>query len=448
MHWPLLIVFALVALRLASPPTASATLFLLAAYALTGRAQAIQALALSWLFSMLNPAIAPEGALGGLGRYAVLAGAAISVILRARHGVAGGRMPVSRLLLLTVLLGAGIVVHSLLFSAIPDVSVLKALAWTTATATLLSAWGGLDGMSRRRVAGQIFGGLVLVMMVSLPLLPTGLGYSVNGTGFQGVLAHPQAFGPTMGLLGAWAGSQVLCHRRPSWRLIGLFGVCLVLVVLSEARTAGLALLLAIAISGLSGSTLARKRYLEFMPGLRSPRLHAVVGVALFASIAGGSVLSHRVDQYLVKHGASSSLLEAYDESRGQLIDQMWENVVAHPMRGIGFGIASDPTTMTVDRDPVLGLPTAAVIEKGVLPLAVLEELGVLGFLVVACWVFAIVRRSARGGGVVAVSVSLAAFLMNMGESMLFSVGGMGLLLLILITWAATERQQVDTRLDA
>ncbi|MFN4160362.1 MAG: hypothetical protein ACK4FW_00005, partial [Stenotrophomonas sp.] len=86
LRWSVLVVVMLLALRLASTPTATAAFFLLAGYALTGRAQAIQALALSWLFSMLSPGIAPEVPQAALGRYAVIAGAALSVLLRARRG--------------------------------------------------------------------------------------------------------------------------------------------------------------------------------------------------------------------------------------------------------------------------------------------------------------------------------------------------------------------------
>ena len=51
------------ALRVASAPTADLSYFLLAIYALLGRIQVVQALALSWLFSMLNPSLVPDASL-------------------------------------------------------------------------------------------------------------------------------------------------------------------------------------------------------------------------------------------------------------------------------------------------------------------------------------------------------------------------------------------------
>ncbi len=74
------------------------------------------------------------------------------------------------------------------------------------------------------------------------------------------------------------------------------------------------------------------------------------------------------------------MLEAYDLSRGSLIDEMWQNITEHPLAGIGFGIGSDPSEMEIERDPVFRLPIGAPIEKGVLPIAVVEELGIIGAL--------------------------------------------------------------------
>lgn len=439
LRWSALVVLVLLGLRLASGPTAAAAFFLLAAYALTGRAQAIQALALSWLFSMLSPALAPEVPLAALGRYAVIAGAALSVLLRVRRGRDTGGVSIHYLVLLTLLLGAGILAHALLFSAIRDVSVLKVASWTVAAATLLSAWAGLDESARQRLERQIFGGLVLLLLASLPLVASGRGYLVNGTGFQGVLAHPQTFGPTMALLAAWLGSRIVADPRPPWRVVGLFVMALVLILLSEARTAGLGLVLGLVVAAFSGRVLARRKLRDYLPGLRSRRVQMAVGFGLLVVIAAGPFLGQRVGTYLAKRSGTSNVVEAYDRSRGAKVDQMWDNIREHPLRGIGFGVASDPLEMEVKRDPVLGLPTGASIEKGVVYLAVWEELGLLGLLAVLVWLWLLVRRAARGG-MTPLAVCLTVLFMNFGEATLFSPSGMGMLSLILLAWASTSRR--------
>ena len=427
---------ALLALRVASGPTANAGYVLLAAYALLGRAHAVRALALCWLFNMISPGIAPEASLASIGRYAVLFGAAASVMLRS--GLGARRRPLA---LPTVLLGLFIVGHSLLLSPMADVSVLKAVSWTMATATVIAAWNGLSAWEREQLAQQLFWGLVLVLVASLPLAVLPLGYLRNSTGFQGILNHPQAFGPAMALLCAWATARLLGDRNPPWWLLALAGTSLAAVVMSEARTAGLAAVVGVGLAVLLGAWLGGQPIGRVAPGLTSGRVWAVLLGVLLAAVAFASAIVALVHHYITKSGRADvgSLVEAYERSRGRLIDIMLANIAEHPLTGIGFGLASEPWTMHVERDPVLGLPVGASVEKGVTPLMVLEELGIFGAALVALLVLGLIRGSARGG-LAPFAVCLTALALNMGAATLFSPGGFGLLLLILLGWAYTSGQ--------
>ena len=135
-----------------------------------------------------------------------------------------------------------------------------------------------------------------------------------------------------------------------------------------------------------------------------------------------------------------TLLTGLKTLGGGLIGEMWQNIKEKPFTGIGFGIASDVHEMNVQRDPLLGLPLGAPIEKGVLPVAVLEEVGLFGLGFVVAWLWSFLRYWIRGG-VVPVSVGLTILLLNMGEATLFSPGGMGLLSLILIGWVVACGQR-------
>ncbi|HLS55019.1 MAG TPA: hypothetical protein VK052_03035 [Zeimonas sp.] len=422
------------ALRIATESTTIVGYLMLAVYALLGRRQAIEALALSWLFGMFNPGIAAEATAASALRYVVLLSAATSVLVRSR--ALRENLRAGRVTTMTLLLGLFFVVHAVLFSPVVDVSVLKAVSWTLAMATLIAAWTGLNEEGRAALADRIFGGLTLLMIVSLPLLTLPVGYLRNGTGFQGVLNHPQAFGPAMALLGAWAAGRMLGERRPPWSLVLVVGACLVLVILSEARTAGFALVLAMAIAVVTVSRLSGRPMRAILPGLKSRRVAFIAALAASGAIVSAAQLERVVTDFIAKSGRAEvgSALEAYERSRGGKMEEMWANIQQKPFQGIGFGVASDPRDMDVPRDPVLGLPTSAPIEKGVLPLAVLEEVGLIGFLMVAAWVLILLRRSAQGG-IVPFAVALTALLLNLGEANLFSPGGMGLLSLVLIGWA-------------
>ena len=237
----------------------------------------------------------------------------------------------------------------------------------------------------------------------------------------------------------------LAEWRPPWYLVGVFGLALVLVVMSEARTAGLGLVLGLGTAMVVGRRLARRRWRDFLPGLRSTRVRVTLALALVGAVASGPFLAGYIETYLTKRTDNVALADIYETSRGALIDRMLENVRDHPWAGIGFGIASHPEEMEVARDPVLGLPTGASVEKGVVFLAVLEEVGIFGLLAVLAWLWGLVSRAARNAGMTALAVCLTALFMNFGESVLFSPGGLGMLPLILIAWAASGRRAPATK---
>lgn len=118
--------------------------------------------------------------------------------------------------------------------------------------------------------------------------------------------------------------------------------------------------------------------------------------------------------------------------------QMWSNITRQPWQGIGFGVASRPEDMHITRDPVLGLPVGASIEKGVMPLAVLEEVGIFGFLMVSTWLAFLLIGSVRSG-FGSMAVLLTALALNLGEYTLFSIGGFGMLPMLLMGWAVSAR---------
>lgn len=383
---------------------------------------------------MLSPGIAPAASLGAVGRYAIIFFAAASVFLRYRSSEYQSGQ--KRIVFFTILLGVFFLVHSLSFSVMPDVSILKVISWTVAVVTLFAAWGGLSKRQSEQLIHQLFTGLTLVMLVSLPLIALPLGYLRNGHGFQGVLSHPQAFGPTMSLLGVWVALAMLTLSRPPWKVVLLTGSCLALILMSEARTAGFAMIGGIISSIVITGFLARTPVIKLFPGVRSNRVFLIVFSSVFMAIIFAPKLVERLDIYVAKRGEDTSIVDVYARSRGKLIDRMWFNIEKQPMTGIGFGIASKPMEMQIARDPIFDLPVGASIEKGVLPLAVVEEVGVFGFSAVLLWGWSVLSAALRSGGA-AVGLLGTIILLNFGESTFFSLGGMGMLSLLLLGWIAT-----------
>lgn len=431
----LAVIFGALALRVASEQTALLSYGVLAFLAMFGRRHAITALAVSWLITMVNPGLAPEAYLGAAGRYFVILAAAVSVLWRSSFFRAVRVQPI---ILGTLALGAFFIVHSWFVSPFLDVSILKALSWTIVVMTLLSAWSGLSPERRRQLSEQLYAAFVALALLSLPLLFLPVGFLRNGTGFQGILNHPQAFGTAMALLGAWTVGRFLGTSRPPWRAVLLSVLCLVLSVLSETRTAGLGLVFGVVTAVLVVPLIAGRKIVAVLPGLQSRRFQIVAAFGLVGLIVAAPLLHAVVDDFISKSGREevSGVLEAYDRSRGVLIDPVLENIQTTPLRGIGFGIASQPEFMEIQRDPVLGLPIGASIEKGVMPLAILEEVGIPGAALFLVWLWMILRRSAKAG-MAPFTVVITILFINLGESVFFSPGGMGMLQLILVAWAAS-----------
>ena len=420
-------------MRLASGPTADISFGLIALYALKGREQALIALFLSWLFSSLSYVVAPEASIAALGRYGVLIAAAISMLIHRRGASISGTN--QRLIFMTFLFGCMLVFHSVFFSSMPEVSLLKAISWTLAMTTLLAGWAGLSDDARNKMSQHLFGGLTLVMLVSLPLLAFPAAYFAGG-GFMGVLWHSQAFGLTMAFLGAWATARAVTEANPSWSNILMILVCMGLIIMSGTRTAALAFVLGL-VGALSLSpVLSGQRSQLLLPGLRSRRLQFCILLVLVVSAVALPRLAKQSETFISKNTEVRSIGQAYQLSRGWKIDEMWMNIDKYPWQGIGFGIATMPELMEIKRDPIFDLPVSAPVEKGVLPVAVIEELGIFGFALFIVWILMLLKRCARRG-ITALAVFLVAMALNMGEAILFSAGGMGLLAMLLIAWAAT-----------
>jgi hypothetical protein len=79
----------------------------------------------------------------------------------------------------------------------------------------------------------------------------------------------------------------------------------------------------------------------------------------------------------------------------------------------------------------------ATVEKGVLPIMILEELGIPLGLLVYLWIGTLALCATRGG-ILPISVFAAVMLTNIAEAAFLSPGGTGLLSIVLVAWAATE----------
>jgi len=425
-------------LRVASAPTSALAYLLICAWALTGRRQAIVSLFLCWQINISTHAFCGPPLFGAQFRFLVFFVCAFSVFL---YGPSRSTTTkATTLLKVTLPVLFLVVAHSIIFSLIADVSLLKSLTFSIVFVTAVCGWSWMSPADRHIAIQTIFGGLMLGILFSFLMKLTGRGMMGGTAFFAGVYYHSQVLGGTAALVAAILTVQCLTIRPLRWWRIGLLGVSLLDLYWSGARIALLSYVGAVAI-GFIVQMVSSVLYLRGAnPRIVAARLGAAGVLLLVLCVFGGQQLTRGAKQFLLKYDEKEdvSLLEQGLSSRQGLIDAMKSNIDRYPLTGIGFGIGSTPHARSnVQRDPILGLPLMATIEKGVLPIMILEELGIpLGFLVYL-WIGMLALCATRGG-ILPIAVFAAVMLTNVAEAAFLSPGGVGLLSIILVAWAATE----------
>ena len=425
-------------LRVASAPTSALAYLLICAWALTGRRQAIVSLFLCWQFNMTSHDFCGPPLLGAQLRFLVFFVCAFSVFLygpsRSSTTKATSLLKVTLPVLLLILL------HSTIFSLIADVSFLKSLTFSIVFVTAVCGWSWMSPADRHIAIQTIFGSLMLGILFSLLMKLTGGGMMWGTSFFAGAYFHSQTMGATAALVATILTVQCLTIRPLRWWRIGLLGVSLLELYWSGARIALLSYVGAVAIAFIVQMVSSVLYLRSENPRIVVARLGTAGVLFLLLCVVGGQQLARGAKTFLLKYGEKEdvSLLEQGMSTRQALIDIMKSNIDRHPLTGIGFGIGSTPELRSnVKRDPILGLPLMATVEKGVLPIMILEELGIpLGFLVYL-WIGMLALCATRGG-ILPIAVFAAVMLTNVAEAAFLSPGGVGLLSILLVAWAATE----------
>jgi hypothetical protein len=416
------------------PVTADFSYIILAGYALLGRQQIIQALMLSWLFSMLNPVFTPNAEYASFTRYIIILTSFFSIFFRANF------KKIDNFTAITAGLGFFFIIHGFFFSQVPQVSILKALNWTLIIMVLLLAWKGMDSLEHEDTKKWIMKFILMIVLVSIfTLLNSKIGFYVNANFFHGILNHPQAFGMTAAALGAILIGRASAQKKITLFLTIMIILCILLIIISGSRTSGLALLLAVIISSLL-FPLRTKRNIKLLFNFSANK--PTIMVSLLLITISVPIIFDRIASFINKNekGTAVSVITSFQNSRGVLYAPMMGNILQNPLKGIGFGLASDLSSMNIKY--FKSIPVSAPVEKGVLPLAVLEEVGVFGFIFFIIWILILIRLAiANSFG--ALIVLLTFLLFNLGEAGLFSANGFGMLYLIIITSVVTKSKLIN-----
>ncbi|MDZ4698694.1 MAG: hypothetical protein SH809_03215 [Rhodothermales bacterium] len=429
----------LVVLKLA--PALTPLVYLgLALQAWRGPKETIQALTLLFVVLNLNPGLFGAHGQGASLRWLVLMSALGRTVW---DGVLGGKPWPARILQpLLLFAGAGVVL-ALVGSRLPTISVFKLAAFTMGAVAILTSFYRTTELTEYWMA-WFTTCFLTILVVSLPLYLFPAGFFSNGRGFQGVLAHPQLFGPVAAPLTAWLIARALFEGERSPVVLVGIALGLMAVFTSQARTG--ALMIAGSLLAVAAFTLFRGQLHRARPTRRGmPALGLILAlVVCVASVARGDALLDRAMTFVQKRvetGASASI-----DIRAMMIERQLENFWSSPLTGIGFGLPSNATDWARISTGFLGLPTGFTAEKGFMPSSVLEETGLIGAILLVFVLLALAGPIYRHGSPPLQALFLAALLANAGEMIFFSFGGAGLYYWLMYGWCyANARRPGDTR---
>lgn len=410
---------------------------------------AVQALSILFLLIYINPLIQIPPAELMIFRWAVFF-AACGRIYAAVFAKGGGIYQIPPIRYLHIFCALALVANFVANPASP-VGYLKLFSFAFGT-TALFAGVAFNTISRDRLFVWLLAVCVTVVWLSAPLLASEAGYfskmrqiEIAETmgyvqadpellgGFMGILSHAQSFGTVAAMMATFLFVTLFFSRyRLRWIVGATLAMCVVMLFLSKARTGGMAFVLAVGVVMLAAllnvSSTRRPHRAVSMPILPVIIFAglALLGVLL---VAGGSI-TEKIQGFVAK-GANNSvgLLDAYQESRGGLIELSIANFVANPAFGIGFGRNSWEALGYENSNPSGGLLSLAFAptEKGQIVTAVLEETGIFGFLAFLVMIGSFTMVFVSQANVYGLGLLVCVVLLNMGEMNFFAMGGLGML---------------------
>jgi len=244
--------------------------------------------------------------------------------------------------------------------------------------------------------------------------------------FNGSFYHPQTLGPAAALILLWLlGFCLLSSYNRKWIAFVLIPVLLGFAYLSSSRTSLAAVGMAaifVTLTAAVSSNQIRKQIGRGAALLFLPTCLLMSAVVAIEFVQPGR-LSAGVVQFIMKRGQGDGQalrVEQISSSRQPLIDMMLANISERPWVGIGFGTSTRPGFGSGD-----SIFESTTTEKGILPIAVVEETGIIGATFFAAFLFSVFRYLLRKKNLIGFAGVAALLGINMGEMNFFAFGGQG-----------------------
>lgn len=242
--------------------------------------------------------------------------------------------------------------------------------------------------------------------------------------FSGITDHSQTLAPFLSIMIIYVSADMIfVERKISALHIAMIVVMLVMLFMTRSRTG----LFAVAVSGFIMVSYTFKK-VNLPRELRQKLQSAMTfgGILLLLLMAAMEVRSQTFTKWLRKTNDVEADYRAMDEAitqtRQGTIDQCMYEFNQNRFMGIGFQV-SEQVKDLYDRSS--GLILSAPIEKGLLPLMVLGEGGIVGAILFYIFVIGFTSGCIKGKYFVSLLLFIDFFCTNIGEATFFSPGGPG-----------------------
>ena len=325
--------------------------------------------------------------------------------------------------------------HGIIFSTMPILSLLKAASFIFIGSSIFLVLSDLSATSRNHFLAIVFFSILILMITSWMGYFSDFGYEVNGTGFQGILNHPQAMGIFAGAVFMFSVYLLTLNNEKfaNILILAVLASAIIFIFLSESRTG-----LLMAIMPFSLVTL----YLISQLFTKKSNILLLIIIFLII-ILGIYFFKEELIAYLIKGSRAHNFSDTVIHSRGPLFLIMWNNILSSPFVGIGFGVPSDTLFYNSDNiTSVGGIVISHPTEKGIMYFAVLEEIGVFGFIIfLSLLFFLLIAQVAKNlyGAMLALSILAS----NITEATFFAFGGAGLMFFIFFVIGVTSLKKIN-----
>ncbi len=320
---------------------------------------------------------------------------------------------------------------ALLTSEVPQISFMRVAAWALGLFAVYKCLEPLDREDTQWLLSfylPLLGTLLLVGLLGRGMPGARIGFELF---LRGIFAHSQ----TLGAVSAAVGAYLLCQAFLRGRLTILSREAILIVpvlatlYLSHSRTAAMSL-----VAGLLVGLFIHPGSRDLQIDRSAISLYSVLGILLLAAVSVAD--AGFFDAFLNKHNVSGTASQQLFSTRFGLAIRQLSTFMESPIFGSGFGLPALPTEVL--RQTALAADSLAT-EKGLLPTAVLQETGLIGFFLWLVFITVLVRRVFIGSDPRLVAVAFASLFSNFGESTFFSFGGTGYFHWIWILLAVQSR---------